>query len=60
MRKESKKFTHFSTSTTKELNNPKGKTFQAVFYFYAIERFLYCLASSQPANNFILREANVL
>ena len=34
-----------------------GQTFEQVFYFYALERFLYRLSKSEHAQNFVLKGA---
>jgi len=53
MRKEIK---NLPTSVHDRLNNlarERNRPFQELFYYYAIERFLYRLSNSQHVNNWL-------
>jgi hypothetical protein len=57
MRKEIKNLPASVHARLKNLAREKGRTFQELFYYYAIERFLYRLSCSQYADSFILKGA---
>lgn len=55
MNKEIKDLPASVHARLKNLAKQSGRTFQELFYYYAMERFLYRLFSSQYSNNFILK-----
>ncbi len=55
MNKEIKNLPASVHQRLKNLTSQSGKTFQEVFYYYAMERFLYRLACSQYSKYFVLK-----
>ncbi|MDI6694163.1 MAG: nucleotidyl transferase AbiEii/AbiGii toxin family protein [Anaerolineales bacterium] len=55
MKKEIKDIPASVHARLKNLAEQSGRTFQELFYYYAMERFLYRLSSSQYSNNFVLK-----
>jgi hypothetical protein len=55
MKKEIKDLPASVHARLKNLAKQSGRTFQELFYYHAMERFLYRLFSSQYSNSFILK-----
>lgn len=55
MKKEIKNLPASVHQRLKNLARQRGRTFQELFYYYAMERFLYRLSKSQYSNSFILK-----
>jgi len=55
MKKEIKNLPASVHARIKNLAKQSGRTFQEIFYYYAMERFLYRLSNSRYSNSFILK-----
>jgi hypothetical protein len=55
MKKEIKDLSASVHARLKNLAKQSGRTFQELFYYHAMERFLYRLFNSQYSNSFILK-----